>query len=87
MNIQDPRSRIQDFEHPLMRIQDLVNPEFGIRDGKNLIQDPGSTINIPDPQHCILVQIFLVFPDQDTPGTITFWPSRSGIRSSLMPKH
>jgi hypothetical protein len=39
-----------------IRIRDLVNPRSGIRDGKfgSGILDPGSGINIPDPQHCYL---------------------------------
>jgi hypothetical protein len=50
--IQDPRSGIRD---PGSEIRD---PGSGIRDpgsgmGKNL--DPGSGINIPDPQHCLRV--------------------------------
>jgi hypothetical protein len=32
-----------------MRIRDSVNHESRIRDGKK--SDPGSCINIPDPQH------------------------------------
>jgi hypothetical protein len=31
----------------------IRDPRSGIRDGKN--PDPGSGINIPDPQHCFAV--------------------------------
>ena len=31
---------------------EIRDPGSGNRDGKN--QDPGSRINIPDPQHCII---------------------------------
>jgi hypothetical protein len=46
--IRDPGSEIRD-------------PRSGIRDGKKTKnQDPGSGINIPDPQHWIDVLFFLV---------------------------
>jgi hypothetical protein len=40
------------FKNSLMRIRNLCDPGSGIGDPgwKNL--DPGSGINIPDPQHC-----------------------------------
>jgi hypothetical protein len=45
------------YLNSLMRIQDPGWRQFGsgIRDGKNL--DPGSGINIPDPQHCNVAKV------------------------------
>jgi hypothetical protein len=40
-----------------IQIRDLVNPGYGIRDMKKT--DPGSWINIPDPQHCVQVRYAL----------------------------
>ena len=42
----------------------IRDPKSGLRDpgsgmGKN--QDPGSGINIPDPQHCLLLLILFMF--------------------------
>jgi hypothetical protein len=45
--------KILKFLNSLMRIRDPGWKQFGsgIRDGKK--SDPGSGINIPDPQHCL----------------------------------
>jgi hypothetical protein len=44
------------YLNSLMRIRDPGWKQFGsgIRDGKK--SDPGSEINIPDPQHCLVPQ-------------------------------
>ncbi len=61
MNIPDHSSEslgkhffVYKYFHSLMRIR-IRDPEsfrFRIRDEKIRIRDPGSGINIPDPQHC-----------------------------------
>jgi hypothetical protein len=59
--------------------KDLFTPLFlllldlGSGMGKN--QDPKSGINIPDPQHCLLDNIFQ-FPQK--------WPGSTGIRNKYL---
>jgi hypothetical protein len=60
-----------------MRIRDPGWRQFGsgIRDGKK--SDPGSGINIPDPQHCSVYSV--VFSDEEiTRGGLSLKKGRNG---------
>ncbi len=58
------------YLNSLMRIRDGKKFGSGIRDGKN--SDPGSRINLPEPQHWLPQIIFIVTVTKATRESLTF---------------
>jgi hypothetical protein len=65
-----------------IRIQDPGSCQLGIRDPRWKKSDPGSRINISDPQHCILYIVQISFKTRSKQwvlGTLFFTLSLIGL--------